>query len=371
MTQAANLGALGTNAGTTGILASTGGGTGTTAGVTGFKNRIINGAMVINQRNGTTAQTNVNGFVTDRFQALNQSSGTINAQTVTTAPAGFTYSTKLTVGTADASVGAADSVIFYQALEGFSIAGLNWGTANAKVATISFWVYSSLTGNYSGSLVDQAGNYSFPFNYTISLANTWEQKSITIAAPTSGGTFGTINNVGVYLEFSLMTGTNFQGTANAWSVGNFRGTSSQVNWMATSGNTWFITGVQLEVGSTATSFDYRPYGTELALCQRYCNKLVYENTGAVVTGYVDSTTSARGAITFPTMRTSVSASASSASHFKLDNGSGAYVGTGILFDGLTPTSARMVLTSSGMTAGQGGIFLSVNNSAFILLTAEL
>jgi hypothetical protein len=233
-----------------------------------FKNRIINGNMVINQRYGTTAQTGVGGFVTDRFQVLNSSAGTVNSQTVTTAPAGFTYSTQLTVGTADTAVGSTDSVIFYQTLEGYNIADLNWAGANAKSITLSFWVYSSLVGTYSGSIVDAGGSVSYPFNYTISTANTWTQITQTITGPVSG-TFGSTNGVGFYLELALMTGSSYQGTPNAWAAGNFRGTASQVNWMATSGNTWFITGVQLEVGTVATSFDFRSYGTELALCQRY------------------------------------------------------------------------------------------------------
>jgi hypothetical protein len=233
-----------------------------------FKNRIINGNMVINQRYGTTLQTGASGYVTDRFQVLNSSAGTVNAQTVTTAPAGFTYSTQLTVGTADASVGSTDSVIFYQTLEGYNIADLNWAGANAKSITLSFWVYSSLIGNYSGALVDVGGSVSYPFNYTISTANTWTQITQTVAGPVSG-TFGKVNDVGFYLELSLMTGSSFQGTPNAWAAGNFRGTASQVNWMATSGNTWLITGVQIEVGTVATSFDFRSIGTELALCQRY------------------------------------------------------------------------------------------------------
>jgi hypothetical protein len=273
-----------------------------------FKNRIINGAQVINQRYGTTAQTGVGGFVTDRFQVLNGSAGTVNAQTVTTAPAGFTYSTQLTVGTADAAVGSTDSVIFYQTLEGYNIADLNWGTANAKTVTLSFWVYSSLIGAYSGSIVDSGGNYSYPFNYTISSANTWEQKTVTITGPTSG-TFGKVNDVGFYLELSLMAGSSFQGTPNAWSVGNWRGTSSQINWMATSGNTWYITGVQLEVGSFATGFDYRSYGTELALCQRYFLKTNPNNqsTGGGLSGSAENSNYCGTLYNLPvTMRTSPS-----------------------------------------------------------------
>jgi len=238
------------------------------SGAQGFKNKIINGAMVINQRYGTTAQTNTSGFVTDRFQVLNSSAGTVNVQTVTTAPVDFSYSTQLTANTADASVGSTDSVIFYTTVEGYNITDLNWGTANARTVTLSFWVRSSLTGTYSASIVSQNGGVSFPFNYTISSSNTWTQITQTITGPTSG-TFGTTNDVGFYLEFALMTGSSFQGTPNAWSAGNWRGTASQVNWMATSGNTFNITGIQLEKGTTASSFEFRSYQKELILCQRY------------------------------------------------------------------------------------------------------
>lgn len=271
--------------GTTGITTPTYNGN-TTAEylvpVTAFKNRIINGAQVINQRYGTALQTAITGFVTDRFQVLNASAGTVNTQTVTNAPAGFTYSTQLTVGTADAAVGSTDSVIYYQTLEGYSIADFNWAGANAKSITLSFWVYSSLIGTYSGSIVDGGGSVSYPFNYTISAANTWTQITQTITGPVSG-TFGKVNDVGFYLEFSLMTGSSYQGTPNAWAAGNFRGTASQVNWMATSGNTWLITGVQIEVGTVATSFDYRPYGTEFALCQRYYS-VITNGTGSASYG---------------------------------------------------------------------------------------
>jgi hypothetical protein len=238
------------------------------SGSAGFKNKIINGGMVINQRYGTTAQTNVSGFVTDRFQVLNSSAGTVNVQTVTTAPADFSYSTQLTANTADASVGSTDSVIFYTTVEGYNTTDLNWGTVNARTVTLSFWVRSSLAGTYSASIVSQNGGVSFPFNYTISSSNTWTQITQTITGPTSG-TFGTTNDVAFYVEFALLTGSTYQGTPNAWSAGNWRGTASQVNWMATSGNTFNITGIQLEKGTTASSFEFRSYTKELVLCQRY------------------------------------------------------------------------------------------------------
>jgi hypothetical protein len=332
----------------------------------GFKNRIINGGMTINQRYGTTLQTGASGFVTDRFQVLNGSSGTVNAQTVTTAPAGFTYSTQLTVGTADTVVGSGDSVIFYQTLEGYNIADFNWGTANAKTVTLSFWVYSSLTGTYSGSLVSQDGNYSYPFNYTISSANTWEQKTVTITGPTSG-TFGKVNDIGFYLELSLMTGSAYQGTPNSWSVGNFRGTSSQVNWMATSGNTWYVTGVQLEVGTQATSFDFRDYGRELILCQRYLYAISYGGStyAAIASGYNESTTQGRFPIPFPVQaRTAPTGlTASSAGHFSLFSSVGSVAVTSFVFEGGTLNSAYIdANTSVAITAG-GAVLLAITNAS--------
>ena len=254
-----------------------------------FRNRIINGAQVINQRYGTTSQTGASGFVTDRFQVLNSSAGTVNAQTVTTAPTGFTNSTQLTVGTADASVGSTDSVIFYQTLEGYSTADFDWGTANAKTVTLSFWVRSSLTGTFSGSLVDQAGNYSFPFNYTINSANTWEFETITIAGDTTG-TWQTTTSTGISVLFSLAAGSSLVGTANAWTgVAAYQGATGQTNILATNAATWYVTGVQLEKGNQATPFDFRSYISELQYCQRYFEKSFSINT-AVANGVGQSTT---------------------------------------------------------------------------------
>ena len=337
-----------------------------------MKNRIINGAMTIDQRNAGASVT-VNGgafYGVDRWKGEDGTDGDFTIQQTTTAPAGFNNSTKITITNADASLGATQYSYFGQVIEGYNFADLGWGTANAKTVTLSFWVQSSVTGTYTASFINNAQNRSYPATFTISSANTWEYKTITVAGDTTG-TWLTTNDGGLKLYICMGTGSTYTGTGNAWSGSLYFNATGSVNLINTAGATFYITGVQLEVGSTATSFDYRPYGTELALCQRYCNRLDYANTASVNTGYVDSATSARGGLIFPTMRTSASASASSGTHFKLDNGAGAYVGTGISFDGLTPTSARMILTSSGMTGGQGGIFLSVNNSAYILLTAEL
>jgi hypothetical protein len=336
-----------------------------------MRNRIINGAMVIDQRNAgaSVSVSTTEVYTVDRWAARLASGSGHTVQRSTTAPAGFKNSLLATIGTG-ASPAAGDRNNFVQKIEGFNVADLDFGNANAKTITISFWVRSSVTGTFSGAVANSATNRSYPFTFVINSANTFEQKSVTITGDTTG-TWLTDNGNGMFLWIDLGAGANYQGTAGAWAAADYRAASGATKLVATSGATFYITGVQLEVGTQATSFEYRQYQQELALAQRYCNRLDYANGASVNTGYVDSATSARGGIIFPTMRTSASASASSATHFKLDNGAGAYVGTGISFDGLTPTSARLILNSSGMTSGQGGIFLSVNASAYILLTAEL
>jgi len=237
----------------------------------GFKNKIINGAMVIDQRNaGASVTPTDQSYTLDRWsQFLSQASKlTIqqNAGSVTP-PAGFTNYLGVT-STAATTVGAGDFFNLYQYIEGFNVADLNWGTANAKTITLSFWVRSSLTGTFGGSLMNSSPNRSYPFTYTISAANTWEQKSITVAGDTSG-TWLTTNGIGLRVLLGLGMGSNLTGPAGAWAGAAYYGANGATNVVSTNGATFYITGVQLEVGSTATSFDYRPYGTELALCSRY------------------------------------------------------------------------------------------------------
>jgi hypothetical protein len=246
------------------------GGTGTTTGYYGFKNRIINGAMVIDQRNAGASVTlsTTTQYPVDRFASYEGTSGaTITAQRSTIAPTGFTNSILYTVSTGTTpAVG--DINAFWQSIEGFNVADLGWGTANAQTVTLSFWVRSSVTGTYSVSFNNNASNRFYVGTYTVNSANTWEQKTITVAGDTSG-TWTTDNTTGIQVTWDIGYGTNFNGTAGAWGSSTIRRTSGSVQLAATTGATFYITGVQLEVGSTATSFDYRPYGTEFALCQRY------------------------------------------------------------------------------------------------------
>ena len=256
------------------ILDASGGNTATINGATPTayntmgKNRIINGAMEIDQRNAGSAATVTNDYVLDRFKIFEQTDGAISTQQVTTVPAGFKNSMKITVTTADSSLAANQLTSIFQPIEGLNCTDLSWGTSDAKTVTLSFWVRSSLTGTFGGCLVNGAVDRSYVFQYTVNSADTWEQKSITVAGDTSG-TWLTTNGVGVYVLWSLGDGTDYQGTANAWQAGSKRSASGNVNLLGTNGATFYITGVQLEVGSVATEFERRPYGMELALCQRY------------------------------------------------------------------------------------------------------
>jgi hypothetical protein len=240
----------------------------------GFKNRIINGAMVIDQRNAgasVTINSSAYTYPVDRFAGFGEpTDGVFTLQQSATAPAGFTNSLLATVTTADASIGTSQRYFIRQVIEGYNVADLGFGTAGAATVTLSFWTRSSLTGTFGGTLMNGDFDRAYPFTYTISAANTWEQKTITVAGDTSG-TWLKTNGGGLFICWSMGAGTTRLGTAGAWQTpaGPLFGATGQTNIIATSGATFYITGVQLEKGSTATAFDYRPYGTELALCQRY------------------------------------------------------------------------------------------------------
>jgi hypothetical protein len=255
-----------------------------------FTNRIINGQMVLDQRNAGASVTPSNGqYLADRFQYQTSQASKFSYQrisTITSMPAGFNNYSRFTVATT-ATVGASDYFAFLQGVEGYNIADLNWGTANASSVNLSFWVRSSVAGTFGGSVQGISGNYrSYVFSYTVSVANTWTQITVAIPGDTSApsGGWGTTNNLGLYVWFGLSVGSTFAGSAGSWSSNNFLSVTGNTALVTTLGATFDITGVQLEKGSTATSFDYRPYGTELALCQRYYWKATGLSAGYGVDG---------------------------------------------------------------------------------------
>ena len=237
-----------------------------------FRNRIINGGMVIDQRNAgaSVAITTSGNYTVDRWSGNATQNGKYTVQQnagSVTPPAGFTNYLGA-VSSSAYSVGSGDVFWLAQAIEGFNVADLGWGAAGAQSITLSFWVRSSLTGTFGGALRNASGNRSYPFTYTINAANTWEFENITIAGDTSG-TWGTGNGVGINLNLGLGAGSTFSGTAGAWAAGNFVTATGATSVVATNGATFYITGVQLEEGTAASPFEFRQYGTELALCQRY------------------------------------------------------------------------------------------------------
>ena len=268
----------------------------------GFRNRIINGAMVIDQKNAGASVTPTTGTYTlDRWRAYQNVAGKFTVQQSSTAPAGFTNSTLITSTSAYTASGT-DLFLFMQYIEGYNAADLGWGTANAQTVTLSFWVRSSLTGTFGGALVNGAEDRNYPFTYTISSANTFEQKTITIAGDTSG-TWLKTNGLGMQVNFGIGAGSTYSGTAGAWAAGAKFTATGATSVVGTNGATFYITGVQLEKGSTATSFDYRPYGAELALCQRYFESSMTvapaDNMSVASTGvYAMSTSGATPVITY-------------------------------------------------------------------------
>jgi hypothetical protein len=228
--------------------------------------------MAIDQRNNGASVTQIVSGVygVDRWYTFGQVTSKFTYQQVTDAPSGFKNSTRITSSSAY-TVGAAELYQFSQNIEGLNVYDLGWGTASAKTVTLSFWVKSSLTGTFGVFLGNSAANRLYPASYTINVANTWEQKSVTIAGDTTG-TWLTDNGVGIRLGFVMGAGSSFSGTANAWNAGTTYAPTGAVSVVGTSGATWLLTGVQLEVGTQATTFTLAggSYGAELALCQRYC-----------------------------------------------------------------------------------------------------
>jgi hypothetical protein len=343
-----------------------------------MRNRIINGAMVIDQRNAGASGT-ASGYTIDRWNYLptQSSKGTWqqNAGSVTP-PVGFTNYLGFTSSSAY-SVITGDTFLFYQPIEGYNVADLGWGTANAKTITISFWVRSSLTGTFGGALINSAENRSYPFSYTISSANTWEYETITIAGDTSG-TWLTNNGQGIVVRFGLGSGATYSGTAGAWVAGNIVQPTGSVSIVGTNGATFYITGVQLEVGTQATSFEYRQYGTELALCQRYYYKIQANASGYLFgTGFNSSTTVARAYIPFPVnFRTEATAleQSGTAADYQVFHGASTQTACSAVpaFSSATLNAGAVNFTvASGLTAGQGSFIRSNSTSGYLGFSAEL
>ena len=336
-----------------------------------FRNRIINGDMTIDQRNAGASVTAVDATYTlDRWQTYSTPASKFSVQQnagSVTPPVGFKNYLGVTSLSAY-SVTSNDYFTIGQPIEGFNVADLEFGTANAKTITISFWVRSSLTGTFGAGVTNSAFNRSFPFSYTINSANTWEQKSVTIAGDTSG-TWLTNNGRGLELDFGIGIGSTNSGTAGSWQSGWKPSVTGATSVVGTNGATFYITGVQLEVGSVATPFERRPYGAELQLCQRYFQKI----DGMI--GSAGTSTQVYVSLNYPIeMRANPTLSVSGAMEVS-DIGAANYTQSSahVAINGGTQLTTRGVIAFfnnfSGMTTYRPMLFLGHVNR--LLLSAEL
>jgi len=339
-----------------------------------FRNLIINGDMRIDQRNAGASVTPSAGntYTLDRWLAsANQASKfTVqqNAASITP-PSSFKYYLGATSSSAY-SVLTGDYLNIQQRPEGFNVNHLGWGTSAAKTVTLSFWVRSSLTGTFGGAIKDNTNNYSYPYSYTISSANTWEQKSITIAGPTAGS-WSSTTGIGMQVLWSLGAGATYSGTAGSWSANDYRSVTGATSVVGTSGATFYITGVQLEVGSTATDFENLPYDVQLARCQRY----YYRNSAdsnymSYASGRANSTTVGVFTYNHPvTMRASPTYTQSGTGVNTPSQITTTSLGT--IYAGKN-SSFVTVNVASGLTAGYGLLWNSNNNTtSYVEANAEL
>ena len=338
--------------------------------------------MVLDQRNAGASVTPTvlfNTYTLDRwntsYSVASKFSVQQNAGSVTP-PVGFTNYLGVTSLSAYA-VAAGEAFAIAQAIEGFNTADLNWGTANAKTVTLSFWVRSSLTGTFGGALRNSDADRSYPFTYTISAATTWEYKTVTIAGDTTG-TWLTTNGTGIQLLFGLGVGTTRSGTAGAWAGANYISATGATSVVGTNAATWYVTGCQLEVGTQATSFEYRQFGTEISLCQRY----YFQQGGGVYTRFggaialARSTTQATSVPFFPVaMRTFPTVGAVNLANTTINSTAVSSISVDV--NESTPNfpvgPARLnTFVSGGLTSGVGYEWESNNNNTTrITFSAEL
>ena len=342
----------------------------------GFRNRIINGDMRIDQRNaGAQISADNTVFGVDRFQMLASVSSKLNVQQnagSVTPPAGFSNYLGFT-STSAYSVGASEIFAVNQKIEGFNTADLAWGTASAQSVTLSFWVRSSLTGTFSGMLFNSAANRSYVFSYTISAANTWEQKSVTIAGDTTG-TWLTNNGIGIRVFWTLAAGSSMTGSAGSWVASDKYGVTGTTSVVGTNGATFYITGVQLEAGTVASPFERRDYGRELMMCQRYYQR--YQATAAytppLLFGFLRVSTGFTGQFFMPVvMRAAPTLSSTNSTNaWYIATATDLNANT-ITLDASSPVSVSFNATSSAGVSGQAGKVYPVASGTYFDLSAEL
>ena len=341
-----------------------------------FRNRIINGDMTIDQRNAGASGTG-NLYTVDRFQyygsqatkaTWQQNAGAITPPTDFNNYLGLTSSSSY-------SILSTDQFLIKQNIEGLNVTDLNWGTANAKTVTLSFYVRSSLTGTFGGALANSSSNRNYPFSYSISTSNTWEKKTITITGDTTG-TWLKTNGIGISVIFSLGTGSTYSATAGAWTASSFiTSVTGATSVVGTNGATFYITGVQLEAGTSATDFEFLPIDVNLGRCQRYFQKIDATGGNSVISVLqVFSGTQAIGTIpTLIELRANPTLSTTGSFNVWTTTASSSALGTIALYSSTKTQQGISFTATSGstLTAGNAGGLHSAAGSSSILLSAEL
>ena len=340
------------------------------------RNLIQNGNFVVAQRGTSFSNVTSSQFCLDRFSVDVGGGGAFNVTQDTSAPEGFEKSLKIEVNTADSSIGAGDSYRVTQAIEGQNTAQVELGASTAKAMALSFYVKSSVTGTYGVGLANNAETENFVAEYTISSANTWEKKTINIPVRTSG-TWLTDNSVGIGVRWDLGSGTDYNGTAGQWQTTSAKvyRTSSCVNLIATGSATWFLTGVQLEVGQNPTSFEHEPFATTLHKCSRYYQQVTTgENNGpiALATAYSSSQVSIPIPLR-PEMRATPTVDVESGSNYYRFTANANNTNFDDVAKDIATRQAILLFKGSlsGMTGGEAGFFFTKSTSARLAFSAEL
>jgi hypothetical protein len=353
---------------------------GASSGALSNRNIIINGAMQIAQRS-TAAHNEGNGyFALDRWyqEKTNQDQFTYSVEQVSDAPSGFSKSLRVTTSTAETALAADEFSRIYQAIEGNNLARVGFGTADAKPLSLSFWVKSSITGNWSASLYINDANVIYSQAYTINAANTWEYKTLSIPALTSAGP-NIDNTQGAILNFGLFAGSNWNTATTVWTAygggPNLMG-GQTANLGGTLNATWQITGVQLEIGSQSTDFEHRSFGDELLRCQRYTYVIAGDDDDMTgIMGYGESASNARFPFVYPViMRTSPSFTLSGTCRAQGGTADGANFTSGLALinENTNHTGAALRVTGSSNLANDRGYNLQIKaNGTTLTFDAEL
>ena len=351
---------------------------------TGHKNLVINGGMQVHQRGGTITLGTGLTTTLDRMTFYKSHAGTNTVEQSTDAPVGFSHSLKAITTVADSSVAATDRVALLYRVEGLDAAKLEFGSANAKTITISFYVRSSITGTHGGAVGNGSDNRAYPFTYTISSADTWERKSITVAGDTTG-TWATTSARSLQVAWGLGVGSTYSGSAGAWEAADRNSATGATTGVLTTANaTWYITGIQIEVGSYSTPFEHKSYAQDLLDCQRYlfCIDATDDNEGSgerafglgtyyndtSVIIYIDTPVEMRAT---PSLEVNLNGSSQWLQSYVGATGSNTNAGLNVGQNG-NNTAHRLYFTSShsGRTAGQSS-WNQITDGARFLMKAEL